>query len=202
MTAAFGTGFTTAFALILAIGAQNAFVLRFGILRLHIFWICLVCACSDALLIVAGVVGFGKLVAAAPALPFIMSAGGAIFLFFYGSMRFYAAYHNKYHLNIAGKSESLRNTILICLALTWLNPHVYLDTLGLIGAVSTQFVPTDEKISFGAGAVMSSFFFFFSLGYGARMLAPIMTTKRTWQILDIIIGLIMWMLAIGLLRSL
>ncbi len=201
MSAAFGTGFATAFALILAIGAQNAFVLRMGILRTHVFWVCLICALSDAILIIAGVAGFGKLVEAAPSLPLIMRIAGGTFLIIYGGLRFWAAWRGDQNLELSGSAASLRNTVLICLALTWLNPHVYLDTLGLIGAVSTQFTVPEQKLVFGIGAVLASFTFFFSLGYGARFLAPIMKTKRTWQILDVAIGIVMWLLAFGLLRE-
>ncbi len=202
MTAAFGTGFATAFTLILAIGAQNAFVLRQGILKNHIFWVCLICALSDAILITVGVTGFGKLIEAAPALPTLMRIGGGGFLIFYGASRFWAAFQGQYSLQANGKATTLRATIFICLALTWLNPHVYLDTLGLIGAVSTQFIAPAQKLAFGIGAVSASFTFFFSLGYGAWFLAPIMQTKRTWQMLDIGIGIVMWILAFGLLSGL
>ncbi|WP_377505436.1 LysE/ArgO family amino acid transporter [Octadecabacter sp. R77987] len=192
-------GFTTAFALILAIGAQNAFVLRQGLLRQHVFWLCLFCAASDALLITAGVVGFGVIVAQFPSLPVVMALGGAAFLFAYGAMRFWAAWKGDYALTLAGKSASLGVTLATAAAFTWLNPHVYLDTLGLIGAISTDFTAPREKLAFGIGAVTSSFVFFFSLGYGARLLAPVMQSARAWQVLDVIIGVVMWALALKLL---
>jgi L-lysine exporter family protein LysE/ArgO len=201
LTAAGTTGFLTSFALILAIGAQNAFVLKQGIMRSHVFWVCFTCAVSDALLISAGVVGFGVIVTQFPSLPRIMSLGGAAFLIFYGLTRFIAAYKGSEQTTLSTKPAALGPTILICLALTWLNPHVYLDTLGLVGAVSTQFTDQAQKAAFGIGAVSASFVFFFSLGYGARFLAPIMQTPRTWQILDVLIGLLMWYLAYGLLSS-
>ena len=196
------TGFLTAFALILAIGAQNAFVLKQGIMRSHVFWVCLVCALSDAILIAAGVAGFGVIVESYPSLPRWMAMGGAAFLIFYALTRFWAAYRGGDVQAITGAQAALWPTLLTCLALTWLNPHVYLDTLGLIGAVSTQYVDMQQKLAFGIGAVTSSFVFFFGLGYGARVLAPIMTTARTWQILDILIGLLMLYLAYGLIASL
>lgn len=201
MLAAASTGFLTSIALILAIGAQNAFVLKQGILRSHVFWVCTICAVSDALLISAGVVGFGVLVTQFPSLPTIMSIGGAAFLIFYGLTRFIAAYKGTEQAANSKQSASLGQTVLICLALTWLNPHVYLDTLGLVGAVSTQFTDLPNKVAFGIGAVSASVVFFYSLGYGARFLAPIMQTPRTWQILDILIGILMWYLAYGLLTS-
>ena len=201
LAAAATTGFLTSFALILAIGAQNAFVLKQGIMRSHVFWVCLTCAVSDALLISAGVAGFGIIVAQFPSLPRIMSLGGAAFLTFYGLTRFITAYKGSDQMTLSAKPVPLRATILICLALTWLNPHVYLDTLGLVGAVSIQFTEQAQKVAFGIGAVAASFVFFFSLGYGARFLAPIMQTPRTWKILDTLIGLLMWYLAYGLLTT-
>jgi L-lysine exporter family protein LysE/ArgO len=200
MIAAAITGFATGFALILAIGAQNAFVLRQGLLKTHVFPLALFCALSDALLIVAGVWGFGAIVERFPSLPLIMAIAGAAFLFFYGMMRFWAAYQGDYDMQVTGQSGSLRVTIATAAAFTWLNPHVYLDTLGLIGAISTQFDGID-RFGFGAGAVISSFVFFFGLAYGARLLAPVMQSARAWQILDVIIGVVMLALAFKLLFS-
>jgi len=201
LLAATTTGFLTSFALILAIGAQNAFVLKQGIMRNHVFWVCMTCAVSDALLISAGIAGFGLFVSQFPSLPRVMSLGGAMFLVVYGLTRFVAAYKGGDQMALTAKSAPLGATILIVLSLTWLNPHVYLDTLGLVGAVSTQFTELAQKVAFGVGAVAASFVFFFSLGYGARFLAPVMQTPRTWQILDVMIGLLMWYLAFGLLTS-
>lgn len=193
------TGFATAFALILAIGAQNAFVLRQGLARAHVFWLCLLCATSDALLITAGVLGFGYIVELYPLLPQIMAWGGAAFLIVYGAMRLWAALKGEYAMQLAGQSAGLWATLATGAAFTWLNPHVYLDTLGLVGAVSTQYIDPIEKTAFGIGAVTSSFVFFFSLGYGARLLAPIMQSARAWRILDVLIGVVMWALAAKLL---
>ena len=193
------TGFATAFALILAIGAQNAFVLRQGLIRAHVFWLCLLCAVSDALLITAGVLGFGYIVELYPNLPRIMALGGAAFLIVYGAMRLLAAWRGEYAMLLSGQSAGLWATLATGAAFTWLNPHVYLDTLGLVGAVSTQYTDTAAKTAFGIGAVTSSFVFFFGLGYGARLLAPIMQSSRAWRILDVLIGLVMWALAAKLL---
>ena len=193
------TGFATGFSLILAIGAQNAFVLRQGLARQHVFGRCLLCATSDAILITAGVLGFSAIVAAPPLLPQIMAWGGAAFLFVYGAVRLRAAYLGQYDLHIAGTSAGLWATLATAAAFTWLNPHVYLDTLGLIGAISTQYDMNNARYAFGIGAVISSFVFFFGLGYGARLLAPIMQSARAWRILDVIIGLVMWALAVKLL---
>lgn len=193
------TGFATGFALILAIGAQNAFVLRQGLARQHVFWLCLLCATSDALLITAGVFGFGIIVEQAPMLPQIMAWGGATFLSVYGAMRLWAAYQGDYKMQLAGQSAGLWATLATGAAFTWLNPHVYLDTLGLIGAISTQYDMDIDRYVFGIGAVFSSYVFFFSLGYGARLLAPVIRSARAWRILDVLIGLVMWALAIKLI---
>jgi L-lysine exporter family protein LysE/ArgO len=193
------TGFATAFSLILAIGAQNAFVLRQGLARNHVFALCLLCAASDALLIVAGVLGFGVITEMYPQLPQIMTWGGAAFLIVYGAMRLWAAYKGAYAMQIAGQSAGLWATLVTGAALTWLNPHVYLDTLGLIGAISVQFTTVSLKTAFTAGAVTSSFVFFFGLGYGARLLAPVMQSAKAWQVLDVLIGVVMWALAFKLL---
>lgn len=193
-----GTGFATAFVLILAIGAQNAFVLRQGLRKQHVLAICLVCALSDAALIAAGVAGFGAVTTLYPSLPRIMAYAGAAFLIGYGATRFHAAWKGGEAINTDGQAQALLPAVLTCLALTWLNPHVYLDTLGLIGAVSTGFVGS-AKIAFAFGAMASSFVFFFALGFGARLLAPVMQSPRAWQVLDIGIGLLMWVLALGLI---
>ncbi len=196
---AFTTGFFTSFALILAIGAQNAFVLKNGILQNHVFWVCMTCAISDALLITAGVAGFGLAVMQFPVLPAVMRYAGAAFLVFYGVSRLVAAYRGGESQSISGNSSKFWPTILTCLALTWLNPHVYLDTLGLIGAVSTQFYALSTKLAFGIGAVLASFTFFFALGYGARFLGPVMQTSTAWRVLDLLVGILMLFLAVGLI---
>ncbi len=198
MLSSAATGFATAFTLILAIGAQNAFVLRQGLARQHVFWLCLLCAASDAVLITAGVLGFGILVTQYPALPQIMAWGGAAFLLVYGALRFWAAYRGNYEMQVTGQSKGLWATLATGAAFTWLNPHVYLDTLALIGAISTAYLGAD-KVAFGIGAVTSSFVFFFGLGYGARLLTPIMQSARSWRVLDVIIGAVMWALALKLI---
>ncbi len=193
------TGFLTAFALILAIGAQNAFVLRQGLLGHHVFAVALTCALSDAILIALGVAGFGILVEQFPSLPLIMRYAGAVFLLGYGALRLYAAWRGGGHLKAAKPAASLRATIITCLMLTWLNPHVYLDTLGLLGAVSTQFETPSSKVVFGISAVTASFTFFFSLAYGAKLMSPITQSNRAWQLMDAGIGALMWLLALGLI---
>lgn len=195
------TGFTTSAAFILAIGPQNTFILRQGLARSHVFWLCLFCGMSDAVLITAGVAGFGFIVELFPNLPVIMTVGGATFLVAYGVMRFHAAWKNAYHLDVTGKPVGLWAALAACAAFTWLNPHVYLDTLVLLGAISTEFPQTAQKVAFAIGAIIPSFLFFFSLGYGARLLTPVMQSPRSWQVLDVIIGVVMWALAVKLLLS-
>lgn len=192
------TGFVTGFTLILAIGAQNAFVLRQGLARSHVFWLCLMCATSDAILVAIGVIGFGFLQTQYPALPLIMAWAGAAFLLTYGTIRLVSAYRGDYSMELSGKTLGLGATLATAAAFTWLNPHVYLDTVGLIGAISTDFEGA-KRLAFGIGAVLASFVFFFSLGYGARLLAPIMTSARAWRILDVIIGLVMYAIAFSLI---
>ena len=195
------TGFFSAFSLILAIGAQNAFVLRQGLKQRHVFWLCLLCAVSDAILIFAGVAGFGRFVLLFPVLPKLMAIAGSVFLFVYGAFRFRAARFGGHGLDPSGDSVGLWATLSTGLALTWLNPHVYLDTLGLIGAISTQFGEFGDRAAFAVGATASSFVFFFSLGYGARLLAPIMGSVQAWRVLDFLIGVTMWALAVGLITT-
>jgi L-lysine exporter family protein LysE/ArgO len=128
-----------------------------------------------------------------------MRYAGAAFLLAYGALRFFAAWKGGAHLEAAKPAASLRATILTCLMLTWLNPHVYLDTLGLLGAVSTQFETGTLRIIFAISAVTASFTFFFSLAYGAKLMSPIMQSNRAWQIMDVGIGGLMWLLALGLI---
>jgi L-lysine exporter family protein LysE/ArgO len=193
------TGFWASATFILAIGPQNTFIIRQGLARSHVFWLCLFCAMSDAILISAGVAGFGFVVELFPNLPTVMTWGGALFLLAYGALRFQAAWKNEYAVEIAGKPVGLWAAIATCAAFTWLNPHVYLDTLVLLGAISTEFPQSAQKAAFALGAILPSFLFFFSLGYGARLLAPLMQSARAWRNLDVLIGLLMWALALKLI---
>ncbi len=197
MISAWLTGFATAFSLILAIGAQNAFVLRQGILRQHVFVLVMFCAMSDAILITAGVLGFGALVTYWPGLPWVLAYAGAAFLLVYGFLRFWAAWQSEYVIQQGANANQLWRVLAIAAAFTWLNPHVYLDTVGLLGAISTNFVG-EAKTSFAFGAITASFVFFFALGYGARFLSPYLQSERAWRILDILIGSVMWWLAFAL----
>ncbi|MBI6629616.1 LysE/ArgO family amino acid transporter [Pontibaca salina] len=197
MSSAFLPGFALGFSLILAIGAQNAFVLRQGLRRDHVFAVCLACALSDALLIAAGVAGFGALARAVPWLEPVMRYGGAAFLLWYGALNLRNAWRGGEALRAEdGRGRGLWRTLGVVLALTWLNPHVYLDTVVLLGSVSAQY---DDRLGFVLGATCASFVFFFSLGYGARLLAPLFARPRAWQVLDLLIALVMWPIAARLL---
>ena len=194
MTTAFVPGFLLGLSLIIAIGAQNAFVLRQGLRREHVFAVCLVCALSDAALIAAGVAGFGALVTAVPWLAPVMRFGGAAFLFAYAVRSLWSAWRNPGTLNpSADVRKSLGATLAACLAFTWLNLHVYLDTLVLLGSVSTRYA--GQRAAFALGAMSASFLFFFALGYGARLLRPLFANPRAWRVLDALIGITMLLLA-------
>ncbi|MET4103138.1 L-lysine exporter family protein LysE/ArgO [Roseovarius sp. MBR-78] len=191
-------GYALGLSLILAIGAQNAFVLRQGLRREHVLAVVLVCALSDAVLIAAGVAGFGALTAMVPGLERVMRYGGAAFLLVYGARAFSAAWRGGAMLEAGTGAGGLRRAVLTCLALTWLNPHVYLDTVVLLGAVSAQYA---DRLAFGAGAVAASFTFFFALGYGARLLAPLFRRPASWRLLDAGVGAVMWAIAWALLAG-
>lgn len=191
-------GFGTSIGLIAAIGAQNAFVLRQGLRREHVLPVVLVCALSDALLISAGVAGFGSLSAAAPWLGPLMLWGGAGFLVVYGALRFKAALTGGEALMPApGASAPLGRVLAMCLMFTWANPHVYLDTVVLLGAISAQYAPW--QAAFGLAAAAASLTFFSALGFGARLLAPVFARPRAWVVLEIVVGLTMWTIAASLI---
>lgn len=194
MLSAFVPGFLLGLSLIVAIGAQNAFVLRQGLRGEHILAVCLACAVSDAALILVGVGGFAQASAWAPWLETTTRYAGAAFLFAYGLRSFWAAARSGNALTpAAAVPAGLGATLAMCLALTWLNPHVYLDTVVLLGSVSTQFAA--GKYAFALGAMAASFLFFFSLGYGARLLRPVFAQPGAWRVLEVTIGVVMWMIA-------
>jgi L-lysine exporter family protein LysE/ArgO len=191
-------GFALGISLILAIGAQNAFVLKQGLKREHVFAVCFICALSDAILISAGVAGFGAIVKQFPLIEQVSRYAGAAFLLVYAALSFKSALTTSHKLEAKGKEVgSLMTALLTCLAFTWLNPHVYLDTVVLLGSISTQY--EGQQLAFGLGAVIASFVFFFSLGYGARLLIPVFKNPNAWKVLEAIIGLVMLLLAINLL---
>ncbi|WP_412057443.1 LysE/ArgO family amino acid transporter [Bartonella sp. DGB2] len=195
---AFISGFFFSLSLIFAIGAQNAFVLRQGLQRQHVLAVVLACALSDTILIITGVAGFGFLILQFPRLESLMTLAGGVFLLIYGLKSLWAAFYQNAILNpLHAQAKSLRKTLWITLAFTWLNPHVYLDTVVLLGTISTHYSP--HKVIFAAGAIIASFIFFFSLGYGARLLAPFFARPAMWRFLDFLIAIIMGLLAFRLL---
>jgi L-lysine exporter family protein LysE/ArgO len=196
----FFAGFFLSLSLILAIGSQNAFVLKQGIKKQHVLLICTICAISDAILISLGVVGFGAIVNEYPFIETYTRYGGALFLLVYSALSFKSAFSQCHVLTPEAKVQhSVLKTIAICLAFTWLNPHVYLDTMVLLGSISTQY--EGKKIEFTLGAISASFTFFFSLGYGARFLAPLFQQPKSWQVLEFIVGLTMLIIALTIIFS-
>ncbi|MEE4253084.1 MAG: LysE/ArgO family amino acid transporter [Desulfuromusa sp.] len=193
-------GFFLSAGLIIAIGSQNAFVLRQGLKKEYIFTICTICFVCDALLIFLGVGGVGKLIASSHTLMQIARWGGALFLIFYGIRSFYAAFKNE-TLSV-DKSKSLTSgftwAIVTTFALTLLNPHVYLDTVILLGSIAGQY-PETERLSFAIGAAFASMIWFYAIGYGARILTPFFQKPSSWKILDVVIGAIMCLIAGNLL---
>lgn len=192
------SGFGLGLSFIVAIGAQNAFVLRQGLYRQHVFWVCLVCALSDAILILIGVFGLSFVIKVIPSIEWVMRYVGSAFLFCYGLKSFWQAFKSNHALQVSGGvKQSLKTVLVICLALTWLNPHVYLDTVLLLGSIASQY--PNQQVYFAVGAILASFCFFFSLGYGSAFLRPIFAKPLSWKILDILIGVVMWLIAISLL---
>lgn len=191
-------GFTLGITLILAIGAQNAFVLRQGIKGEHVLAVVLTCALSEALLVTGGVFGMGTIATALPWFEPAMRIGGSLFLIWYGLRSLRAAWTGGASMEAAPDTGPARllPVLLTCLAFTWLNPHVYLDTVVLLGTLSAQY---PNPTAFGIGAVCAAFVFFFSLGFGARLLAPVFARPRAWQVLDALIGVVMLALAVKLL---
>jgi L-lysine exporter family protein LysE/ArgO len=196
-TSPFLEGFGLGATLIIAIGAQNAFVLRQGLLRRHVFITALISFLCDVTLITLGVAGLGVVIEAAPVLLKIMTWGGAGFLFIYGLRSFRNALKPQSldTDNFADKKViSLRGTVLAVLAFSLLNPHVYLDTLILLGGLGARH-PAVERPSFILGASTASMLWFFSLAYGASLLTPLFRKSITWRVLDVLIGGVMWLIA-------
>ena len=202
MISAFLTGFFLGISLIVAIGAQNAFVIRQGIIGQHVFYVALFCAVSDTLLISLGVTGISfflnNLVSEISSILFGFSA---VWLSGYGILRLTAAFKSDITLDIeTSSSKGLLPTLSIIAVLTFANPHVYLDTMILIGSVSQQF-PGENKLAYVLGASLASFVFFFSLAYGAKFLSPIMQKPIAWRLLDGFIAFVMFSLAIKMVHS-
>ena len=192
-------GFALGASLIIAIGAQNAFVLRQGLKRQGVFLVTSICFLCDAVLIALGAGGFAGLVAAVPGLPAVAAWGGAVFLIGYGARAFHAALRPGGLLaGRDGAGSGLAALAGATLAVSLLNPHVYLDTVILLGSVAAQ-VPPAERIAFATGGIGASAVWFYGLGYGAARLAPVFARPAAWRLLDLAIGAIMWAIAGGLI---
>ena len=190
---AFSSGILSGLALIIAIGAQNAFVIRQGLQRQHVLTVVLFCAISDALLIAAGTAGLGKVIESAPEVLEIVRWFGVTYLIFFGLKSLRSAFrHNTLTLE-QGNLVSRKRTILTVLGLTFLNPHVYLDTVIFLGSIANQF-PAD-KWFFSAGAMTASFLWFFFIGFGSKMAARFMVKVIFWKMLDLAVAIIMFTLA-------
>lgn len=193
-------GFSLGAGLIIAIGAQNAFVLRQGLARRHLLPVVLFCTFSDAMLIAIGSAGFGSLVASQPALLKVIGLGGSAFLGWYSLSAFRNALHARSLRPEERVPASLRRALAVVAALTLLNPHVYLDTVVLLGGIAGRYA-ADARVWFAGGAMAASAVWFFSLGYGARLLAPVFARPVAWRVLDVLIGIVMAALALMLLAD-
>ena len=195
ITALAGLGF--GLSLIVAIGAQNAFVLRQGLRREHVLAVVLVCALSDAVLILLGIAGAGAVIEAVPVVLTVVRYAGAAFLLVYGLLAARRALRPA-ALTADGPAvrASLAATVGTTLALTWLNPHVYLDTVVLLGSIANTH--GDGRWWFGVGAVLGSIIWFTALGYGARLLQPVFAKPAAWRVLDAVIAVVMVALAVSL----
>lgn len=190
-------GFGLGASLIVAIGAQNALVLRQGLLRAHVGPIVAFCALTDAILIAAGAVGLGALIQAVPSLLLVVTFGGAAFLCWYGISAARRALRPGALLPTEEPARPLKALFLTLAGVTLLNPHVYLDTVVLLGSISARY-SGDARLSFVIGAMVSSGVWFSALGYGARLLTPVFRNPLAWRVLDALIALVMWSIAVGL----
>ena len=198
MSLVFLKGFGVGAGLIVAIGAQNAFVLTQGIKRE--FWIIIpfICAMCDAVLITAGVSGMGQLVSENPQFSQYAAWGGAAFLFWYGAMALRSVFKSTALEESSIAKVTFKTAILTTLALTLLNPHVYIDTVLLMGSIGSQFMG-DEKVLFAAGAITASFVWFFLLSVGGSLLKPLFQKPISWKALDGFVCVTMWSIASSLI---
>lgn len=193
------SGFIAAAGLIIAIGAQNAFVLRQGLQQSHVLLVVAVCMLGDIALILAGVAGMGALVRQWPWLLQLLRFGGVAFLAIYGVMAALRAVRGGGELVLAGSArQHWRPVLLTVLAFTFLNPHVYLDTMVLLGSLSTRY-PSDVRWVFAVGACCASIAWFSALGFGARLLQPVFRNPTAWRVLDMLMALFMLGLSLLLL---
>jgi L-lysine exporter family protein LysE/ArgO len=192
---AFVSGFLTSLALIVPIGAQNAFVLKLGLMRQHVLVIALLCGFMDAALILLGVTFAGATLGQYGWALLGVKYVGVAFLVVYGFRAFLTAYRHAQPMAEAPLNQtiSIKTAVATALGFTLLNPHVYLDTVLLIGGISVQYKP--NQYDYATGALIASFTWFLTLGFGARLLRPLFAKARTWVVLEVVIGLLMWSIA-------
>ena len=191
-------GFALGGSLIVAIGAQNAFVIRQGVIGRFVFLVCLLCALADTALIWAGTFGLSVILKKLPSLITIMTYGGAAFLIWYGIKALRRAIAPAALVESEGQGQSMASVLATCAAFTLLNPHVYLDTVILMGSIANA-RPQGEQAAFATGASLASFVWFFAIGYGAAFLRPWLSQPRVWRGIDLVIAAIMFVLAATLL---
>jgi L-lysine exporter family protein LysE/ArgO len=200
LVSAFTTGFALSATLIVAIGAQNSFVLRQGLRREHVVAIVAFCAFADLALISAGVAGLAQVLGRAPSLTMALSIAGTLFLLWYGLRALRRAFQPQALRAADSARVSLRGAVAQAAAFTFLNPHVYLDTVLLMGSIGGR-QPAEARLWFVGGAALASGAWFTALGFGARLLAPLFSRPRAWQVLDILVGATMLALAAGLVHQ-
>lgn len=195
-------GALVAGSLIVAIGGQNVFVLRQGLLRNNVFYVSGICFLCDVLLMTAGVMGLGMLVRSSPELMVVLALAGALFLYGYAFHALYHAYQGQARMQVrsaGGDSRSsLKKAVIATLVITLVNPHVYVDTVVVVGGIGGT-LTLDEKLWFLCGALAASFVWFFGVGYGARLLSPLFERPRTWRLFNLATGVVMFWIGTGLL---
>lgn len=198
----FINGAILSFGLIVAIGAQNVFVLRQGLSKNHIFVVCFICFVFDAILMALGVFGVGSIFATNAKLTLLLGIGGILFLLYFGISAFISAYKGTNFAKIKNATpEKLSKTLLKTLAVTLLNPHVYLDTVVIVGSVGST-LSQSQRIYFWLGSISASFVWFFALGYAAAALSKFFTNPKIWRIIDFVIGIFMFYIAFLLIKFL
>lgn len=183
--------------LIIAIGAQNIFVLKQGLLKNHIFFVSAICFVCDFILMTIGILGIGTFISSNPLITNILALLGAVFLLWYGFCAFKSAIKGTSSLQVEShdpQNSRLMKVVLSTLAVTLLNPHVYLDTVVIVGGIAGT-LSSEQKLAFLIGAICVSFIWFFGIGYGARLLTPLFTRKKMWVILDCFVGTVMFYIA-------
>lgn len=200
MFVSFLNGAILSFSLIIAIGAQNVFVLQQGLMKNHIFVVCFICFVCDAILMACGIFGIGGVFAKNENLSFWLGVCGILFLLAFGLNAFISSFRGSNFAKIKNAiPQKLSKTALKTLAVTLLNPHVYLDTVVIVGGIGTT-LNLQERIYFWLGSVLASFIWFFSLGYGAMKLSKLFMNAKAWRIIDFVVGIFMFYIAFLLIR--